>query len=76
VILVRRTNIVTTGRSQSSFTLVEIVAFVFAIWTIYTFGPEAVLYGLLLLPGIPLYLWMRNRGQSLERPFRERLNTI
>ncbi|MFZ1006209.1 MAG: amino acid permease [Candidatus Sulfotelmatobacter sp.] len=66
VILARRTNVVPSGRRQSSFKVVEIVAFIFAIWTIYGCGPQAVLFGLLLLLlGIPLYVWMRSRDQSL-----------
>jgi arginine:agmatine antiporter len=54
-----------TGKSQkrqSPFKFIEIVAFVFAIWTIYGCGPQAVLYGLLLLLlGIPVYVGMRSR---------------
>jgi arginine:agmatine antiporter len=65
------------GRSRSTpnsgwkfkFSVVEIVAFVFAIWTIYGCGPEGVLYGLLLLLlGIPFYAWMHSRSKPLERP--------
>ena len=40
--------------------VVEIVAFAFALFTVYGCGPEAVLYGLiLLLLGIPFYVWLR-----------------
>ena len=50
-----------TGKS---FWVVEIVAFSFAMWTIYGCGAEAVLYGLLLLLlGVPLYAWMQSRGR-------------
>ncbi|HEX7811664.1 MAG TPA: amino acid permease [Burkholderiales bacterium] len=39
---------------------VEIIAFVFAMFTVYGCGAEAVLYGLLLLLlGIPVYVWQR-----------------
>ena len=39
---------------------VEWIAFVFSIFTIYGCGPQAVLYGLiLLLLGIPVYVWLR-----------------
>jgi len=58
-----------TGRAMSSFTFVEIVAFAFSVWTLYGCGAEAVLYGLLLLVlGIPLYVWMRRRGAELAAP--------
>lgn len=66
-VIIRRKHILPSGGTRSSFKLVEIVAFVFAIWTIYGCGAEAVLYGLLLmLLGIPLYVWMRSRGPSSE----------
>jgi amino acid transporter len=43
-------------------TLVEVVAFVFAVVVIYGCGPAAVLYGLLLLLlGLPVYVWQRQR---------------
>jgi basic amino acid/polyamine antiporter, APA family len=39
---------------------VEWIAFVFSLFTVYGCGPEAVLYGLiLLLLGIPVYVWLR-----------------
>jgi len=42
---------------------VEIVGFVFALFTLYGCGPEPVLYGLMLLMlGIPVYVWQRRRG--------------
>jgi arginine:agmatine antiporter len=41
---------------------VEIIAFVFSLFTVYGCGAEAVLYGLvLLLLGIPVYVWQRQR---------------
>jgi len=43
---------------------VEWVAFAFALFTLYGCGPEAVLYGtILLLLGIPIYVWLR-RGAA------------
>lgn len=51
--------------AKPGFKFIEIVAFVFAIWTIYGCGPKAVLYGLLLLLlGIPVYVGMRTRMSS------------
>src|SRR5262249_16864525 len=44
---------------------VEIVAFVFATFTLYGCGAEAVLYGLILLIlGIPVYVWQHRRGAT------------
>ncbi|MGE5815556.1 MAG: amino acid permease [Acidobacteriota bacterium] len=41
---------------------VEIIAFIFSIFVIYGCGPEAVLYGLvMLLLGIPVYVWERRK---------------
>jgi APA family basic amino acid/polyamine antiporter len=43
--------------------VVEIVGFIFAIFTLYGCGPEPVLFGLtLLMLGIPVYVWRRLRG--------------
>lgn len=62
VIILRNPEAGETQRKQSSFRLIEIIAFVFAIFTIYGCGAEAVLYGLLLLLlGIPVYVGMRSR---------------
>jgi arginine:agmatine antiporter len=42
---------------------VEIIGFVFALFTLYGCGPEPVLYGLMLMMfGIPVYVWQRRRG--------------
>ena len=49
-------------------TIVEIIAFVFAVFTLYGCGAEAVLYGVVLLVlGIPVYVWQRRRA-SERRP--------
>jgi len=55
------------GRSGAKprITLVEIVAFVFALFTVYGCGPEPVLYGLvLLLLGLPVYVWQRRENAA------------
>ncbi len=45
---------------------IEIIAFVFSIFTVYGCGAEAVLYGLLLLLlGVPVYVWQRHRSPFL-----------
>jgi APA family basic amino acid/polyamine antiporter len=44
-------------------TLVEVIAFVFAVFTLYGCGAEPVLYGLLLLVlGIPVFIWQQHVG--------------
>ena len=44
-------------------TVIEVIAFVFAMFTLYGCGAEPVLYGfVLLLLGIPVYVWQRRRG--------------
>jgi arginine:agmatine antiporter len=51
-----------SGGKVPRVTVVEGIAFVFSIFTIYGCGPTAVLYGvLLLLLGIPVYVWQRHR---------------
>ena len=43
--------------------MVELVAFAFAMFTLYGCGAEPVLYGLvLLLLGIPMYVWQRRHA--------------
>jgi arginine:agmatine antiporter len=49
-----------SGGAKPRITLVEVVAFVFAVFTVYGCGPEPVLYGLiLLLLGIPVFVWQQ-----------------
>ena len=53
------------GSARPRITIVEIVAFVFALFTVYGCGPEPVLYGLmLLLLGLPVYAWQRRERMS------------
>ena len=53
---------VSGGKRVPRVTAVEIVAFVFAMFTLYGCGAEPVLYGLvLLLLGIPVFVWQRRR---------------
>ncbi len=49
---------------------VEWIAFVFSIFTLYGCGPEAVLYGfVLLMLGIPVYVWqVRQQSAVTSRP--------
>jgi arginine:agmatine antiporter len=61
-----------SGGAKPRITLVEIVAFVFALFTVYGCGPEPVLYGLvLLLLGLPVYVWQRRENAvsgNVRRP--------
>ena len=42
---------------------VEVIAFVFAVFTLFGCGAEPVLYGfLMLILGIPIYVWQRRRA--------------
>jgi arginine:agmatine antiporter len=51
------------GQRVPRVKVVEIIAFVFAMFTLYGSGAEPVLYGLvLLLLGIPVYVWQRRKA--------------
>jgi amino acid transporter len=53
------------GAPKPRITAIEIIAFVFSLFVLYGCGPEAVLYGLMLLVlGIPVYVWQRARGSK------------
>ncbi len=46
-------------------TIIEVIAFIFAAFTLYGCGAEPVLYGLMLLVlGIPVYVWQRRRAPT------------
>jgi len=50
------------GTPVPGISAVEIVAFAFSIFTLYGCGPEPVLFGLLLLLlGIPVYVWQQRQ---------------
>jgi amino acid transporter len=64
-LIVAGTGGVTRGLSRITF--VEIVAFAFSLFTVYGCGPTPVLYGLLLLLlGVPVYVWQRREHARLE----------
>ena len=58
------------GETVPRVTIIEIIAFIFAVFTLYGCGAEAVLYGVvLLLLGIPVYVWQRRRAsEAAARP--------
>jgi hypothetical protein len=42
---------------------IEVIAFIFAVFTLYGCGAEPVLYGFMMLVlGIPIYVWQRRRA--------------
>ena len=50
---------------MKSYVPLAVVAFVFSLWTIYGAGPEAGLWGLLLLlAGLPVYMVMQKRRHA------------
>ncbi len=50
------------GAPAPRLTLVEWIAFVFSVFTLYACGAEAVLYGfVLLMLGLPVYVWQRRQ---------------
>jgi basic amino acid/polyamine antiporter, APA family len=56
-----------SGQPARRVSAVEVIAFVFSIFVIYGCGPEAVLYGLLLLLlGIPVYVWQRREQLNVK----------
>ncbi|MGA8436404.1 MAG: amino acid permease, partial [Methyloceanibacter sp.] len=50
------------GGPAPRLTIIEIIAFIFAVFTLYGCGAEPVLYGLIMLVlGIPVFVWQRRR---------------
>jgi amino acid transporter len=53
------------GGPVPRLTAVELIAFVFSVFTLYGCGAEPVLYGLVLLMlGIPVFVWQRRRAAA------------
>jgi amino acid transporter len=49
-------------------TVTELIAFVFALFTLYGCGAQPVLYGLILLfLGIPVFVWQRRQTNLVDR---------
>ena len=60
---------VSGGGPVPRLSLVEVIAFVFALFTLYGCGAEPVLYGVvLLILGIPVFVWQRRRVTLQDRP--------
>jgi amino acid transporter len=49
--------------------VIEVIAFIFSVFTLYGCGAKAVLYGtIMLVLGIPVYVWQRRRaGQVIAK---------
>ena len=46
---------------------VEIIAFMFSLFTLYGCGATPVLYGLvMLISGMPVYVWQQRRGAAVS----------
>jgi amino acid transporter len=57
----------TPGGMAPRVTIIELIAFVFAVFTLYGCGAEPVLYGLvLLILGVPVFVWQRRRSPFIE----------
>ena len=55
------------GGPVPRLTVVEVIAFIFAVFTLYGCGAQAVLVGLIMLVlGIPVYVWQRRRTGQAE----------
>jgi L-asparagine transporter-like permease len=51
------------GGPVPRLTIIEVIAFVFSVFTLYGCGAEPVLYGFLMLVlGIPVFVWQRRRA--------------
>jgi basic amino acid/polyamine antiporter, APA family len=58
-----------SGRKLTTDTVIASLAFAYSVWAIYGAGQEVAFYGLLLLlAGIPIYVWMKwsNARKPLE----------
>jgi arginine:agmatine antiporter len=60
---------VTGGAPVQRLGPVEVIAFIFAVFTLYGCGAKPVLYGtIMLVLGIPVYVWQRRRAsQAISR---------
>jgi amino acid transporter len=51
------------GGPVPRITIIEVIAFIFSVFTLYGCGAEAVLYGVIMLVlGIPVFVWQRRRS--------------
>lgn len=58
-------------------TVTELIAFAFALFTLYGCGPQPVLYGLILLfLGIPVFVWQRRQTNLADGALRASAGSI
>lgn len=51
-----------SGKSLLGSSIIAVIAFAYSVWTVIGSGAQTVLYGfVLLLVGIPVYVWMRKQ---------------
>jgi APA family basic amino acid/polyamine antiporter len=51
------------GGAVPRLTLIEVIAFIFSVFTLYGCGAEPVLYGfVMLILGVPVYVWQQRRS--------------
>lgn len=56
-----------SGKRLIGSSIIAIIAFAYSVWTVIGSGADTVLYGfLLLLLGIPVYVWMRKQQSDEE----------
>jgi APA family basic amino acid/polyamine antiporter len=56
------------GRRLLGSSIIAIAAFAYSVWTVFGAGAQTVLYGfVLLLLGIPVYVWMRKQQADEEK---------
>jgi arginine:agmatine antiporter len=56
-------------KSDTRLGVIEVIAFIFSVFTLYGCGAKAVLYGtIMLVLGTPVYVWQRRRaGQAIAK---------
>jgi APA family basic amino acid/polyamine antiporter len=60
-----------TGRKLVRDAVIASLGFGYAVWAMYATGSESIAKGyILLMLGIPVYLWMRRRRQMDRIPIR------
>jgi APA family basic amino acid/polyamine antiporter len=58
-----------SGKRLLGSSIIAVIAFAYSVWTVYGSGADTVLYGfLLLLAGIPVYVWMRKQQAGEVQP--------
>src|SRR6185312_10225246 len=65
------------GKRLFGSSVIGVVAFAYSVWTIYGAGAQTALLGfILLLIGIPAYVWMRKQQADEDHKEQERVSSI